>query len=136
MKARTAIGLYGTTTGNEFLMLAKSLIQFRDNNANNFNIPHDFNLNFQTIEPRADDASDDDQMATSTSTIIHPGPRRGSCRNRLDGYNGPRDSSKREDLQSFDEIHFYFINFFRVSPTHHPQHIFIQCLINPPRDTS
>lgn len=52
MKARTAIGLYGTTTGNEFLMLAKSLIQFRDNNANNFNIPHDFNLNFQTIEPR------------------------------------------------------------------------------------
>lgn len=116
MKARTAIGLYGTTTGNEFLMLAKSLIQFRDNNANNFNIPHDFNLNFQTIEPRADDASDDDQMATSTSTIIHPGPRRGSCRNRLDGYNGPRDSSKREDLQSFDEIHFYFINFFRVAP--------------------
>lgn len=40
---------YGPT-GNEFLMLAKSLIQFRDNNANNFNIPHDFNLNFQTIE--------------------------------------------------------------------------------------
>lgn len=36
--------------GNEFLMSAKSLIQFRDNNANNFNIPHDFNLNFQTIE--------------------------------------------------------------------------------------
>lgn len=39
-------------TGNEFLMLAKSLIQFRDNNANNFNIPHDFNLNFQAIELR------------------------------------------------------------------------------------
>lgn len=42
---------YGPT-GNEFLMLAKSLIQFRDNNANNFNIPHDFNLNFQTMELR------------------------------------------------------------------------------------
>lgn len=43
-------GKGGHTAGNEFLMLAKSLIQFRDNNANNFNIPHDFNLNFQTIE--------------------------------------------------------------------------------------